>query len=432
MQILNQTKYNEHIIEFAKILLFGCLSLIFNKIKFVVPGAEGMVSDLRGLPLIISVFYLKRWYSFVFICVFTGFGLFEGGSPVATYFMHLIGLLYLFFAYKFISKRVANPHLIILFWILAMLVYFYGSMYPLMVIFGWILGIVQVGDMLERYLKVAFEIRFEMMLTTSISMLYLMYLSVNHRLQHRNKELELSVIKAEESDRLKTAFLQNLSHEIRTPMNGIQGFSRLLMENCDEVDQVRSFCKHVLLCSDQLLNIVNDIIDISQIETQQISISKSTHSIDEMFENVKHHIFANEDQKISRLSLDLNDSANKQLTTDFYKLERILYHLINNALKFSGDKPVVVSCNISNGELNILVTDSGQGIASKYKDRIYKKFYQVESDLTRRHGGNGLGLAIVQGFTQALNGNIDFESELGKGTNFKIGIPIDYKTSGTQ
>ena len=251
---------------------------------------------------------------------------------------------------------------------------------------------------------------------------------INEELHQTNIDLLKSKIKAEESDRLKSAFLENMSHEIRTPMNAIIGFARLLRKPNISSEELNKFIKIIIDSSNQLLKIVNDILDISKIETGQVELFLEKTSIN----TVISEIFTSIEFKAREKNLDLNihknvTVENDQLITDQLKLKQIFLNLINNAIKFTEKGSVDFGYSVENQKLVFFVKDTGIGIPENKRHNIFERFSQVENTSVELYGGNGLGLAICKGYIEALGGDIWFESEEYKGTEFYFTLPYNSK-----
>lgn len=412
------------LIELSKILGFGILALILGKIKFYIPGLDGPSSDFREVALLIGIFYFRHWTSPILLALIP----FLNVSTFEAYFfntaIHMIALLITYFFFKKLNSSKLRTYKKIILWALFVLFYNGALMVPMIVVSNLILGLILIENWFTSMLQIYNNLRFETYTVTAITTLYYLIFETNKRLEKQKLYLELAKAKAEESEQLKTAFLQNLSHEIRTPMNGILGFSRLIqMSKCSH-EQLKNYIDVIVNSGDQLLNIVSDIIDVSQIETNQIKLSTSQKTIAELYNEIEN-LFVSKDLSYQiRLNATTNDCSDKNITTDFYKVSRIIYHLTDNALKFSKDNPVMLNFNINNNFLEFSVKDKGIGIDSEDNTEIFKSFRQLDNDLTRNFGGNGLGLPIAKGFTTFLNGEIWLTSEIGVGSTFYIKIPL--------
>ncbi len=246
------------------------------------------------------------------------------------------------------------------------------------------------------------------------------------------KEIEKKLIeeqkKATESDRLKSAFLANMSHEIRTPMNAILGFSELLEdENQDEQDKV-IFIKLIRKNGDILLNLINDIIDISKIEANLLSIRKKPVHLNKFLNEVGYHyketIASRIDKDINFMLLN-NIDPNLTISTDEARLRQVLDNLIGNAIKFTPSGTITVNAKKEGEAVYCSVADTGIGISIDQQTTIFERFMQAEQDHRVNFGGTGLGLAISKNLIELLGGSISVESEPGKGSTFYFHIPVN-------
>ncbi len=252
----------------------------------------------------------------------------------------------------------------------------------------------------------------------------------NNELHKRNKQIAQINIdllaakeKAEESDRLKTAFLQNMSHEIRTPMNGIFGFAELIRQPGILKEDMKNFGNTIFSAAKQLLSVVDDIINISTITTGQEKVNYSRVDLHQLFEEVIL-LFTNiADQK--EINIVAPEFIPKEpLWTDEVKLKQILTNLIGNAIKFSEKGSIILSVQEDGDYLTFSVMDQGTGIPDDMKEVIFERFRQVDDKGSRKMGGTGLGLAICKGYVELLKGEIKVESHLNKGSTFSFTHPI--------
>ncbi len=229
---------------------------------------------------------------------------------------------------------------------------------------------------------------------------------------------------AEESDRLKSAFLANMSHEIRTPMNGIMGFTELM-----EMTDISNVEKHEYLSiirksGDRMLNIINDIIDISKIESGQMKVLISKTNVKEQIDSIYSFFKPEADAKgiqlIKSNSLPAKESV---IETDTDKLIAILTNLVKNSIKFTDSGFVEFGFEKKNNYFEFLIKDSGIGIGKEQQKYIFERFRQGSELLRRNYEGTGLGLSISKAYTEMLGGTIWFDSELGKGSEFRFRIP---------
>ena len=244
------------------------------------------------------------------------------------------------------------------------------------------------------------------------------------KIQEINVELEGAKNKAEESDRLKSAFLANMSHEIRTPMNGIIGFSEMLTRSTISDEKRAFYSKIVVENSKQLLSIVNDILDISLIESDTLQLMPDNFSINEMADEVFAFYMPQARNKGLDLHLrkGLNDNES-YIYADKRRLRQVFDNLISNALKFTPKGKIEFGYRSKDDKLLFFVHDTGVGISKKYQQKIFDRFVQEDMESSRKFGGTGLGLAISKKLVELMKGEVGLESEKGKGTKFYFSIP---------
>jgi len=242
----------------------------------------------------------------------------------------------------------------------------------------------------------------------------------------QKEELKNAKEKAEVSDRLKTAFLANMSHEIRTPMNHIVGFSGLIESENDE-EKRNKYLQNIKLSSANLLNLINDLIDLSKIEAGDLVIKKSNFSVYEMFNELKDAfalelVKKNKNQVIFKYELTETDFI---INSDPSRLKQILSNLLSNAIKFTAQGTITFSCYQGKNELIFSVTDTGTGIPLEDQKIIFDRFTKFDYQGMNTHG-SGIGLSIVKRLVELLKGRIWFNSIVGIGTSFYFSIPAEY------
>ncbi len=247
------------------------------------------------------------------------------------------------------------------------------------------------------------------------------------------EELKKAKEKAEESDRLKSAFLANMSHEIRTPMNGILGFTSLLEEASFTGEEKALFIENIKKSGQRLLDTVNDIIDISKIETGQVVLVKQQVNIKEQVENFCRFFQLEAKSKEVALLCDTPDVDGKPLTleTDPVKFGSVLSNLMKNAIKFTDRGSIRVGYEPvkENGRkmVRFYVKDTGIGIPAGRLEAIFNRFEQADSSNTRAFEGSGLGLAISKSYVEMMGGRIWVESTEGQGSQFYFTLPFGQK-----
>jgi signal transduction histidine kinase len=244
-------------------------------------------------------------------------------------------------------------------------------------------------------------------------------------LKNYGRELEIAKEKAEESDRLKTAFLHNISHEIRTPMNAIIGFSGLLSDQNIEADKRTQYTDIIVQSSNHLLSVINDIMRIASIEAGQENLAESHFDLNTALEYLHEQFWLKAREQNTSLELKVSlPETEIELIADETKLVQVLSNLIDNALKFTKKGSVTFGYKIMGDELEFFVQDSGIGIAPELHQEIFKRFHQVESTNTRKFGGSGLGLSISKAYVELMGGRIWVTSEPDQGSVFYFTIPF--------
>jgi PAS domain S-box-containing protein len=239
-------------------------------------------------------------------------------------------------------------------------------------------------------------------------------------------ELNAAKEKAEESDRLKTAFIQNMSHEVRTPLNSIVGFSELIAEPGQSLQKVKSYSKIISANSNKLIGIISDMIEVSQIQSKQLKVVKTKFDVISLLYKVADPF--REIMQLKEVDFIINQhipSDESTVISDKGKLEKIFYHLFDNAVKFTHKGSVVANLDLDGSTLHFSISDTGIGVGKDKQKIIFDPFRQIETGLSRSYGGTGLGLTIVKSYLDALNGTIELSSELNMGTTFTISVPVE-------
>lgn len=232
--------------------------------------------------------------------------------------------------------------------------------------------------------------------------------------------------RAEESDRLKSAFLHNVSHEIRTPMNAIVGFAALLGEPDLDPKTTKEYIEVIMQSSNHLLEVITDIVDISNIEANLVKVVKNEININSTLHSLCNQFVAMAKEKNIKLTCETGLSDSEALVlTDGTKLNQVLINLISNALKFTDKGQIKIICRLKDNFLEFCVSDTGIGIPKEFHDKIFERFYQVSHTHSRLYEGTGLGLAISKAHTEILGGKIWLISDPGNGTSFFFTIPYE-------
>ena len=255
-----------------------------------------------------------------------------------------------------------------------------------------------------------------------------MFLDYKKKIENKNQELLTAKIEAENANKTKSSFLANISHEIRTPMNVIIGFAELLEKPNLELEKRDNFIRFIRESSNNLLNIINDLLDISKIESGQLHISKTEGKINQFLNEVYNYFNENKIlYKKEAVQLILSNQLDNidDVLLDFDRVKQILINIIGNAFKFTDVGSIKFGCVVKeNNIFEFYISDSGIGIPHNKKDIIFQPFRQVDESLSRKYGGTGLGLSICKGLVECMGGKIWFESTENIGTTFYFTLPF--------
>jgi two-component system CheB/CheR fusion protein len=231
--------------------------------------------------------------------------------------------------------------------------------------------------------------------------------------------------KAEESDKLKSAFLSNMSHEIRSPMNSILGFSDLLLDNDLDNNTKDTYLTIIQNAGTDLLKLIDDIIDIAKIEANQIKLKYESVALNQLLTEIYMTLKENSNLKANNVNLNLfidSSVTNDIIFTDGLRLKQVLINIINNAIKFTHSGHIDFGYIKKNNTLEFFIKDTGIGLTKEQINIIWERFRQADDSTTKKYGGTGLGLSISKGLINLLGGEIWVNSEYGKGTNFYFTI----------
>ena len=249
----------------------------------------------------------------------------------------------------------------------------------------------------------------------------------NKELEKQQEQIKLQNIKLQESYNLKSDFLATMSHELRTPMNAIMGFSQLLLrQHSDPLSaQQENLVSRIFHNSKNLLNMINEMLDFSKIEAGKLESQPQPFNLEHLTRITVEELRSLADKDRLKLIIEI-ELENKFVVQDANFVKRCLINLLSNAIKFTESGEVRVRIGERGNNFIISVSDTGEGIESADREKIFEAFRQADQSFTRPHSGTGLGLAITDSLVKMMGGKISLQSELGKGSTFTLEIPRKY------
>jgi len=254
---------------------------------------------------------------------------------------------------------------------------------------------------------------------------------INRSLDARLGELAETNVALYESNRLKSEFLANVSHELRTPLTSIIGFADLMRDAAQDdhpldKSRIARYAHNILTSGRMLLDIINDLLDLAKIEAGRVDLHRTTFSLRDLCEALGDFLRPMVDKKAQTLTIELDDEL-PLMSSDAGKIRQVLYNLLSNANKYTPDGGAIrlEARRMAEDRIRLVIEDNGPGIAPEDQERIFEKFRQLDSSVTREHSGTGLGLAISRELCTMLGGTIRLESEVGQGARFIVELPIE-------
>ena len=257
---------------------------------------------------------------------------------------------------------------------------------------------------------------------------------INTELDHKNMELAEAVEVAEKATRAKSEFLANMSHDIRTPMNAIVGITDLMSHEADTSDKLHTYVEKVRMSSRHLLSLINDVLDMSKIESSEVALNQDTVSLAEQVGQVDSIIRSQTNERGQTFNIRVHSIAHEYLIGDSVRLRQVLLNLLSNAVKYTPNGGTInfdlaeVPCEEPDcASFRITVEDNGFGMEPEFLAHIFEPFTREESSMTNKIQGTGLGMAITKNIVDLMGGTITVQSEPGRGSRFEVALtlPID-------
>ena len=257
---------------------------------------------------------------------------------------------------------------------------------------------------------------------------------INYELDHKNVELAKAVETAEKATKAKSEFLSNMSHDIRTPMNAIVGIADLMAHDQDTSDKLHTYVAKIQMSSRHLLSLINDVLDMSKIESSEVALNQDSVSLAEQVGQVDSIIRAQANERGQTFNIRVHTVAHEYLIGDSVRLRQIFINLLSNSVKYTQSGGTInfdlaeLPCDVpDHATIRITVEDNGYGMSPAFVEHIFEPFTRAESSVTNKVQGTGLGMAITKNIVDLMGGTITVQSELNKGSRFEVTLtlPID-------
>ncbi|SEQ60850.1 Signal transduction histidine kinase [Lachnospiraceae bacterium NE2001] len=253
------------------------------------------------------------------------------------------------------------------------------------------------------------------------------------------RDLSDALLAAERANRAKTAFLNNMSHDIRTPMNAIVGFTRLADENIDNKEKVQDYLGKISVSSQHLLSLINDVLDMSRIESGKVTLEETDVHLPDMIQELKTIIQSNIASKQLELSIDMQDVKHEDIIMDKLRLNQVLLNILSNAIKFTPEGGIIsfsviekTSSADDTADFEFRIKDNGIGMSEEFQKTIFETFTREKTSTVSGIQGTGLGMAIAKNIVDMMGGTISVISKEGEGSEFVVELPCKISSSSTK
>ncbi len=280
----------------------------------------------------------------------------------------------------------------------------------------------EIQDLAEQFNKMAGTLK------TSYTELERRVMERTVQLEERTSELEETNVRLQEADRLKSVFLASMSHELRTPLNSIIGFTGIILQGiAGEINEEQKKQLNMVKNSgNHLLGMINDLLDIAKIEAGRVDLSLETFEIHDVITEVAEGLSPAVEEKGLELSVDVPEGIT--FASDRRRVKQVLMNFLSNAVKFTDKGNIKITAGVYEDDMiEIRIIDTGIGIEEQDRHKLFQPFQQIDTSLTKRHEGTGLGLHLTRKLADLLGGNVQAKSESGKGSEFIFRVPITPK-----
>ena len=445
-QLFSRKYFSDSIFQFRVafilvIILYGSFGYLDSRIIPEYSAAFHAIRFLFVIPILLIVFFLsftrlfqKVWQVLLLISfIIGGFGISIMTMFAPENYAYYAGMMlvfsagYFFIKLRFFFATIAGWSILLIYNIGA--IYYTHTPDELLINNNFFFISANLIGMFAAY-NIEYYTRRNFFLSQKLDNERLLVLDANKNLERtveeRTKELLKAKEQAEESDRLKSAFLANMSHEIRTPMNGILGFAELLKEPGLTGKEQQDYIRIIEKSGARMLNIINDIVDISKIEAGLMKLEIQESNINEQIQDIYTFFKPEVEAKGMNLSFSTPLPTKEAiLKTDREKLYAILTNLVKNAIKYSNTGTIEIGYNKGDGDLEFYVKDTGIGIPNDRHGAIFERFIQADIPNEWAQQGAGLGLSITKAYVEMLGGKIRVSSQVGVGSTFYFTLPYN-------